>query len=585
MSTDIQIGGTVNQPLRDLELRREELFRQIENLGDFRRGIISVNYRKCGKSNCACARKGHPGHGPQYLWNVSVGGKTQARNLPLGPELEKVQQEVERYQSFVRLSQELIAVNDQICQLRLARTIKDENELEQLKKKTAEEFRRETEKEIDRLMGQVLQDRERLGHLDLEASEMAIRTAMHQMGGVLLEKLLNSDGGGYRGAHRDCSQGHAAEFVGYRDKEILAVVSSVEARRAYYHCQECQSGFAPKDKELDVVGSSFSPGVRRMMARVGAKESFEQGRGDLEALAGVVVRTKQVERISVQLGQQVEAFCQREREAIVSGKVTPLVPPVPILYIAIDGTGVPVVPRETEGRRGKDARGKAKTREAKIGCLFTQTKQDDEGYPLRDENSTTYVGAIETAETFGWRIYAEAVRRGLRQAARVVVLGDGGPWIWGIAALHFPGTIEIVDLYHAREHLANLGKCIYGPTCREAKQWAAARSEQLDQGDVEAVITSMKRLRPRQEHVQKEVRKAMDYFQTNKERMRYAQFRSQGLFVGSGVVEAGCKTIIGQRLKQSGMRWTVNHANAIIALRCSQLSGRWEEFWEQRAAG
>src|SRR2546429_2446845 len=115
-----------------------------------------------------------------------------------------------------------------------------------------------------------------------------------------------------------------------------------------------------------------------MMARVGAKESFEQGRGDLEALAGVVVRTKQVERISVQLGQQVEAFCQREREAIVSGKVTPLVPPVPILYIAIDGTGVPVVPRETEGRRGKDARGKAKTREAKIGCLFTQTKQSEE---------------------------------------------------------------------------------------------------------------------------------------------------------------------------------------------------------------
>jgi hypothetical protein len=442
----------------------------------------------------------------------------------------------------------------------------------------------------------VLQDRERLGQLDLEASEMAIRTAMHQMGAVLLEKLLNSDGGGYRGAHLDCRRGHTAEFVGYRGKEILTVLSSVEARRAYYHCAECQShnpaeggmllsGFAPKDQELDVVGSSFSPGVRRMMARVGAKEPFEQGRGDLEELAGVVVQTKQVERISVQLGQQVEAFCQREREAIRSGKVTPLVPAVPILYIALDGTGVPVVPRETEGRRGKDARGKAKTREAKIGCVFTQTKQDEEGYPLRDENSTTYVGAIETAEIFGWRIYAEAVRRGLRQAHRVVVLGDGGPWIWGIAALHFPGAIEIVDLYHAREHLANLGKCIYGPTSTHAKQWAAARSEPLDRGDVEAVITSMKRLQPRQEHVQKEVRKAIDYFHTNQKRMRYAQFRSQGLFVGSGVVEAGCKTIIGQRLKQSGMRWTVNHANAIIALRCSQLSGRWEEFWEQRSVG
>ena len=424
-----------------------------------------------------------------------------------------------------------------------------------------------------------------MGHLDLEASEMTIRAAMHQMGGALLEKLLNSDGGGYHGAHLNCGRGHSAEFVGYRGKQILTVLSSVEVQRAYYHCPDCQDGLVPKDQDLDVVGSSFSPGVRRMMGRVGAKQPFEQGRGDLEELAGVVVQTKQVERVSAQLGAQVEAFCQREREAILSGKLAPLLPAVPILYIAIDGTGVPVVPRETEGRRGKEATGKAKTREAKVGCVFTQTKQDEQGYPIRDEHSTTYVGAIETAEAFGPRIYAEAVRRGLRQAQKVVVLGDGGPWIWGIAAQYFPWAIEIVDLYHAREHLANLGKVVYGPTAPQAKQWAAARSEQLDEGDVEAVITSMKRLRPRLQNVREDVRKAIDYFQTNKERMRYAKFRSQGFFVGSGVVEAGCKTVIGLRLKQSGMRWTVDHANAIIALRCCQLSGRWEEFWEQRSVG
>jgi hypothetical protein len=431
----------------------------------------------------------------------------------------------------------------------------------------------------------VLQDRQRLGHLDLEASEMAIRAAMHQMGGALLQKLLNSDGGGYRGAHLDCGHGHTAEFAGYRGKQILTVLSGVEVQRAYYHCPDCQSGLVPKDQDLDVVGSSFSPGVRRMMGRVGAKEPFEQGRSDLEQLAGVVVETKQVERISAQLGAQVEAFCRREREAILVGKVAPLLPAVPILYIAIDATGVPVVPRETEGRRGKDASGKAKTREAKIGCVFTQTKQDEQGYPIRDDDSTTYVGAIETAEAFGPRIYAEAVRRGLRQAQRVVILADGGPWIWGIAAQYFPGSTEIVDLYHAREHLANLGKVVYGSTSIQATQWTEARSEQLDAGDVEAVITSMKRLRPSQPHIQKEVRKAIDYFQTNKQRMRYAKFRSEGLFVGSGVVEAGCKIVIGLRLKQSGMRWTVDHANAIIALRCCQLSGRWEEFWEQRCAG
>ena len=160
------------------------------------------------------------------------------------------------------------------------------------------------------------------------------------------------------------------------------------------------------------------------------------------------------------------------------------------------------------------------------------------------------------------------------------MLGDGAPWIWELAAQHFPETTEIVDLYHARQHLADLGKVVYGPTSAESKWWAAARSEQLDDGDVEAVITSMRRLRSRQPRVRKEVRKAIDYFQTNQERMRYARFRQEGLFVGSGVVEAGCKIIIGLRLKQSGMRWTVDHANAIIALRCCQLSGRWEEFWE-----
>jgi len=136
----IQIGGAVNPSLHELELRRKELFRQLENLGDFRRGTISVNYRKCGKSNCACASKDHPGHGPQYLWNASVGGKTQARNLPVGPELEKVEKEVENYHAFVRLTQELVEVNDRICQLRPARSITDEDELEELKKKLRRHF-------------------------------------------------------------------------------------------------------------------------------------------------------------------------------------------------------------------------------------------------------------------------------------------------------------------------------------------------------------------------------------------------------------------------------------------------------------
>ena len=133
--------------------------------------------------------------------------------------------------------------------------------------------------------------------------------------------------------------------------------------------------------------------------------------------------------------------------------------------------------------------------------------------------------------------------------------------------------------------MAELGKIIYGPASTKAKDWAAGRCEQLDEGNTTAVLKALNRLRPGDPAAQKAVEQAITYFENNAERMRYARFRSHTLFVGSGVMEAGCKTIIGLRLKQSGMRWTVRGANAIIALRCSQLSGRWEEFWEARSVG
>ena len=353
--------------------------------------------------------------------------------------------------------------------------------------------------------------------------------------------------------------------------------------RAYYHCRECGRGIIPKDKNLDIEGTSFSPGVRRMMARVGAKESFDDGRMDLEELAGVRVTAKEVGRVSEAMGEQVESVANRERVQIMEGKIIPLAPPVSILYIAIDGTGVPVVPSETMGRKGKQTE-IAKTREAKLGAVFTQTTVDAKGHAVRDEASTTYVGAIETAEEFGPRIYAEAVRRGLNRAGKVVVLGDGAVWIRGIAEEHFPGAIQIVDLFHALEYLWDVGKLVYGPTGAAVTRWFQNQKDELKEGDVKKVIAAIKRLKPHHQSVREEIAKTLGYFETNINRMKYAEWIKQGLFVGSGVIEAGCKMIVGQRLKQSGMRWTVKGANAIIALRCCQISGRWEEFWENRVA-
>ncbi len=432
--------------------------------------------------------------------------------------------------------------------------------------------------ELERLLGRLL----RPDGLDLEASEFAIRSAMHEVGGELLGKLLNSDPGGSR-AEVKCAAGHAATFVDYRSKEITTVVGQVEFRRAYYHCGECGEGILPQDEALDLVGTSFSPGVRRLMGRVGGKESFNEGRIDLEELAGIKVQTKAVERVAEAVGAEIEALLQKERQVVINDqKVVPL-KSVAKLYVSVDGTGVPVIKLETAGRRGKSVTGEAHTREAKLGCVFTQTVVDEKGRPVRDQAATTYVGAIETAAEFGWRIYGEAERRGLRRSAQVIFIGDGAPWVWGLAAEHFPGAIEIVDLYHAREHLADLSKLVYGVASQKAKPWITARLAQLDEGKIESLLLSLRRLRPTAQ-TQEAVRQTISYFANNRQRMRYAQFRRQGLFVGSGVIEAGCKTIVGQRLKQSGMRWSLRGANAIIALRCAQLSGRWEEFWEMRAA-
>ena len=424
-------------------------------------------------------------------------------------------------------------------------------------------------------------------NMDLEATEKALRQMGQRLGGSLLEKLLN--GNGEAGSSRiDCGKGHRARLAGVRSKQLITVLGPVEIGRAYYYCEQCQDGVIPKDRELDIVGTSLSPGVRRMIGRVGGKEPFDEGRTDLEELAGVCVSTKAVERAAEAIGEDIEARAKPARELAVSGKIVPFESKrnsIKRMYIAMDGTGVPVLPSETVGRKGKDETGEAKTREARLGCVFTQTKIDENGKPMRDGESTTYTGAIESAENFGPRIYAEAVRRGVREAKEVVVLGDGAPWIWTIADLHFYGATQILDLYHALEHVNAIARSVYRVMDKKAKKSLDRWSEQVKSGDIAALLRSLNRLHPQGEEQRLVLAREIEYFKRNRERMRYDEFRKRGLFIGSGVVEAGCKTVMGRRLKQSGMRWTVRGANAIIALRCCQMSGLWEGYWETRLAG
>jgi len=366
---------------------------------------------------------------------------------------------------------------------------------------------------------------------------------------------------------------------------VLTVVGPVELRRPYYLCVDCSKGQYPADAELDVTGLESSPGVRRMEAVVGSEMPFAPGCEPMKLLAGLEVTAKAIERAAEAIGAEI---AQRDEQEISRAKqlVLPVVSKqnIPKMYVLMDGVQVPVVASETEGRAGRIEGQRARTRECKLGCVFTQTSVDKEGWPIRDPDSTTYVGAIETAEQFGFRMYSEAWRRGWEWATIKVVLGDGAIWIWNLADQHFPGAIQIVDLYHARQHLWKIAALLHPQDPTAKKLWMTPMKDLLDDGDIEPLVTRLREIAAAHADaagLAEEVLKEAEYFATNASRMRYPEFRKKGFFVGSGVVEAGCKSVIGSRLKRSGMFWTVRGANAIIALRCCRFNGRFEDFWEQ----
>jgi len=426
----------------------------------------------------------------------------------------------------------------------------------------------------------------RARRVDLEAVEQAVRAAVLVAGARVVEALLQEVGTGRQGERVRCRCGQGMQSKGLRRTRVLCLLGWVRFERSLYVCPRCGQTRYPGDEELDIVNTSRSPGVRRQVARLGAKEPFAQVAQDMAELAGVRVSRKDAERVSETVGAQMEQWQEAERRRVRFTEPPPPEAPRPIqtLYVEFDGTGVPMVKQEVQGRQGKQEDGSAKTREAKLGCVFTQTTLDEKGRPMRDPASTTFVGAIEPAAAFGWRIYAEAVRRGVFQARRLIVLGDGAEWVKNLAALHFGQGQFIIDFYHACEHVGALCDALFSRDLKQRNRQRDSWLDALERGEIEALIDQARQRLPKDPKAGKDARTQIAYFDKNKEYMRYAAFRQQGLFIGSGVIEAGCKTVIGQRFKQSGMEWTVRGANAILALRCTLLSGRAEEFWEQRAA-
>lgn len=255
---------------------------------------------------------------------------------------------------------------------------------------------------------------------------------------------------------------------------------------------------------------------------------------------------------------------------------------IAVLYVEVDGTGVPMVAEELAGRPGKQEDGSSKTREVKLGAIFTQTKTDEHGRPVRDHASTTYVGGFESAADFGARVRQEALRRGLGLAHRVAFLGDGAAWIWELARVNFPMAILILDLYHALERLHALCQGLYGADTPWAQRMKKTWTEMLKNDQIGEVINAARRhladLGPQPDDG---LEKQIAFFEKHQDKMRYKTYRDQGLFYGSGVIEGGCRSVIGQRLKESGMFWTETGATSVLALRVALKSNRWDQCWNR----
>jgi len=402
---------------------------------------------------------------------------------------------------------------------------------------------------------------------------LGLRNALLKDGRALLEKLVQS----VAQTVPDAQAQKGEKCHANRPRGVETIFGSIALKRDYLYSPRDKQGRCPLDEALGLIEGA-SPGLVRLVSRAAAREGFEAASDDLKELAGIQVDGRQIQRLVAVSGPNIAAQLKLTGPDVEAK-------PMPICYVEADGTGIPMVAKELEGRKGKQVDGTAKTREVKLGCVFSQTKTDEEGQPMRDYQSTSYVGTLESVESFAPLLRDEARRRGIGRAQKIVFIGDGAAWIWELARTHFPLAILILDFYHVMEYLHELSQLLYGKDTPWAGRMKDQWKEQMQKDEVQAVIDTMKKRAAQlgetcTETAQK-IEEKIGYLENNKDKMKYGTFREQGLFYGSGVVEAGCRAVIGKRLKQSGMFWSQSGAENILALRCALMGNRWDECWDQ----
>jgi Uncharacterised protein family (UPF0236) len=365
-------------------------------------------------------------------------------------------------------------------------------------------------------------------------------------------------------------------YKGRDTLDVQGMFGCFALQRDYYHDPAEEHGHYAADDALGLEGS-YTPALAKLLCLEGADEpTYLKAERHLQQTGGISVSARQIQRVIQRVGVPAQQWQERTAEAAQCERR-----PVPILYLSADGTGLPMVPEELAGRKGKQADGKAKTRQVYLGCVFTQHRVDDKGRPVRDWDSTTYLSSFKPIDEFGPLLRQHALWRGMGSAKKVVLLIDGAHGLENMGRQNFKDAVQIVDFYHALEHAGLVLAALLGKEHPEYKKRLGRWAKRLLKDKVQSLIEETRQQCADSSNAPA-VEEALHYFVSNVSRMQYGTFRAAGYFIGSGVVEAGCKTVIGGRCKQSGMFWSEPGAENILALRCINSSRRLDDFWKYR---
>lgn len=400
----------------------------------------------------------------------------------------------------------------------------------------------------------------------IEEMEAACRVGMRRITSHLMEVLIKESGKGYRGTSIVCSCGQNAKFVGYRKKRVQTLFGEITFERAYYHCASCGEGIHPLDEALGISRKEMSRALERSVCRLAAVESFESAAEDIWQLTGASISAKTIQTASEAEGETILMRMQNEAKGAVAGEVEIEAEEDPgVLVVGMDGKMVPTLS------------GYKEMKVAAVYDLMPSGGRDGRSDP--SVGRTTYIGQIGDPDTFGESVWVESLRRGSQHVGEIVVIGDGAHWIWNQAEVHWPEALQILDFWHVKDHMWELGSALWGEGTKKTRKFVAYKLSQIKKGKVGMAITALTKIKATTDEKAEVLRQTIGYLRTNRHRMNYPRYVKKGYHIGSGVVESACKQF-GARLDGAGMRWSERGASAIAALRALKLSGRWDEHWQ-----